>query len=68
METILSGIDKTVLDIDKIRGALKSDFETVLASLSKEEYKAAMKALSNGKFSMEIPSAPFFNKTNGEQL
>lgn len=52
METKLSGIDKTVLDIDKIRGALKSDLETVLASLSKEEYKAAMKALSNGKFSI----------------
>ncbi|EII9100416.1 hypothetical protein J9C84_002806 [Salmonella enterica] len=68
METKMSGIDKTVLDIDKIRGALKSDLETILASLSKEECKAAMKALSNGKFSMENPSASFFNKTNGEQL
>lgn len=55
METKTSGMDKTLLDIDKVGGALKSDVETVLASLSKEEYKAAMKALSNGKFSMKIP-------------
>lgn len=41
--------------INKVRNAMKSDLETVLASLSKEEYKAAMKALSNGKFSMKIP-------------
>lgn len=57
METEMSVMDKTVLDIDKVGGALKSDVETVLASLSKEEYKAAMKALSNGKFSMKIPPA-----------
>ncbi|MDS0976221.1 hypothetical protein [Citrobacter portucalensis] len=57
METETSVMDKTVLDIDKVGGALKSDVETVLASLSKEEYKAAMKALSNGKFSMKIPPA-----------
>ena len=54
METKTSGMDKTLQDIDKVGGALKSDVETVLASLSKEEYKAAMKALSNGKFSMKI--------------
>ncbi|MBJ9635553.1 hypothetical protein I5532_23240 [Citrobacter freundii] len=60
METKTSGMDKTLLDIDKVGGALKSDVETVLASLSKEEYKAAMKALSNGKFSMKIPPASSF--------
>lgn len=57
METKTSGMDNTLLDMDKVLGALKSDVETVLASLSKEEYKAAMKALSNGKFSMKIPPA-----------
>lgn len=57
METKTSGMDKTLLDIDKVGDALKSDVETVLASLSKEEYKAAMKALSNGKFCMKIPPA-----------
>ncbi|EIK1335873.1 hypothetical protein LJV55_004378 [Salmonella enterica] len=55
MKTKTSGIDKTILDIDKVRDVLKSDLETVLASLTKEEYKAAMKAFSNGKFSMKIP-------------
>lgn len=38
------------VNITKIRDVMNSDLETVLASLSREEYKAAMKALDNGKF------------------
>ncbi|MDY8671325.1 hypothetical protein UY775_14795 [Escherichia coli] len=55
METKTSAKGKTMLDINKVRDVLKGDVETVLASLSKEKYEAAMKALSNGKFSMNHP-------------